>query len=69
LLLALSRGRGLVRGEIKSFFNLFVITKEINSNSPHPTLPSKGELREKAMYPLSLAKTHGESGNFLFMKT
>jgi len=36
-----------------------VITKEINSNSPHPTLPSKGGLREKAMYPLNLADTHG----------
>jgi len=59
LLLALSRRRGLGEGEIKSFFNLFVITKEINSNSPHPTLPSKGGLREKAMYPLNLADTHG----------
>jgi len=57
LLLALSRGRGLGEGEIKPFL-IFIITKKINLNSPHPTLPSNGRLREKALYPMNLAKTH-----------
>jgi len=46
LLLALSRGRGLGEGG-EIILYLVAITKEINFNSPHPTLPSKGGLREK----------------------
>jgi len=37
----------LPRGGNKIILYLIVITKEINFNSPHPTLPNKGGLREK----------------------
>jgi hypothetical protein len=49
----------LPRGGNKIILYLFIISKEINFNSPHPTLPSMGGLGEKAVYPLNLAETHG----------
>jgi len=46
----------LPRGGNKIILYLFVITKEINFNSPHPT--QQGRAKRKAMYPLNLAETH-----------